>query len=271
MLTPLLLALLLHVPHTEREERWSRQDARDSRDRRIHGPLVPVAYLPPVEVSYSLDEGTGETAGDSSGHNNTLTFGGFNYGWTLGHFHNAISDTGSGYMEAANTGGVAPAGRSYDISGIGLTISFWANITSDATPADYELLCTPWAPTTFVNPYFQYAVEFDNNGDKSLDLQLGFGANTGATFSIAAESVPVATWTHFAFTYDGAFVRGYVNGVQVLAEAETRAIVARGNSLRLGTDAVYGQRYKGALDNVRIYARALTSTQVLTDMTTPIN
>ena len=36
--------------------------------------------------------------------------------------------------------------------------------------------------------------------------------------------------------------------------------------LRVGADAATSQFYKGALDNLRIYSRALSATEVVTDM-----
>ena len=78
------------------------------------------------------------------------------------------------------------------------------------------------------------------------------------------------TWTHLAVTYDGATLRMFVNGVQVSSEAAPGGAVATNGALRIGGNAFWGEFFKGIIDEVRIYNRALTASEVLTDMVTPI-
>lgn len=47
-------------------------------------------------------------------------------------------------------------------------------------------------------------------------------------------------------------------------------ITARGNPLRVGADADTGQFYRGSLDDLRIYNRAQTGTEVQADMNTSL-
>jgi concanavalin A-like lectin/glucanase superfamily protein len=41
--------------------------------------------------------------------------------------------------------------------------------------------------------------------------------------------------------------------------------------LKIGGNAIWGEWFAGLIDEVRIYNRALTPTQLQTDMATPIN
>lgn len=59
---------------------------------------------------------------------------------------------------------------------------------------------------------------------------------------------------------------GGLVGTQPLAAI----IQARGNALHVGADATPAQFYRGLLDEVRIYNRALTSSEVQTDMATAV-
>jgi hypothetical protein len=65
-------------------------------------------------------------------------------------------------------------------------------------------------------------------------------------------------------------VKGYLDGVLRLSIADSGSIRARGNSLRLGVDSTYRQFFNGAIDDLRIYSRALTQVEVQNVMQTPV-
>ena len=52
--------------------------------------------------------------------------------------------------------------------------------------------------------------------------------------------------------------------------AVTGAIGASTGMLRIGGNAVWGEYFKGLIDEVRIYNRALSAGEIQTDMVTPI-
>jgi hydrogenase maturation factor HypE len=82
--------------------------------------------------------------------------------------------------------------------------------------------------------------------------------------------VPLNTWTHLALTYDGATMRMFVNGAQVSTKAVTGSAPVTAAALRIGGDSVWGEYFKGLIDEVRIYNRALNGGEIQTDMNTPI-
>ncbi len=59
----------------------------------------------------------------------------------------------------------------------------------------------------------------------------------------------------YQFSFDE--VRSFTNRFGL-----SRTIAARGNDLIIGADPVLGQRFKGRIDELRIYGRALTPLQV---------
>ncbi|MEY2432673.1 MAG: hypothetical protein QOC92_2398 [Acidimicrobiaceae bacterium] len=67
---------------------------------------------------------------------------------------------------------------------------------------------------------------------------------------------------HVTGTYDGTMQRLYVNGTEVASAALTGAASATTNPLRLGSWDGTGEYYKGVVDDVAVYNKALTAAQV---------
>jgi hypothetical protein len=82
--------------------------------------------------------------------------------------------------------------------------------------------------------------------------------------------VPLNTWTHVAMTYDGTTLRLFVNGLQVRASVVGGPMPVSGQPLRIGGNSVWGEYFRGMIDEVRIYNRALTAAEIALDMNTPI-
>ncbi len=62
-------------------------------------------------------------------------------------------------------------------------------------------------------------------------------------------------------------MRLYVNGIQTGSAAGGGAMATSTGPLKLGGNAVFGSEwYAGLLDDVRVYSRALTATEIQTDM-----
>jgi hypothetical protein len=77
-------------------------------------------------------------------------------------------------------------------------------------------------------------------------------------------------WSHLAVTYDGSVLRLYVNGVLANTTLVVGQIGVSNGALRIGGNTVWNEWFKGLIDEVRIYSRALSAAQIQTDMTTPV-
>src|SRR5262249_9509636 len=87
---------------------------------------------------------------------------------------------------------------------------------------------------------------------------------------LGTSGLGINTWTHLAFTYDGAVERLYVNGVQVSSRAQTGAIQTSTGVLHIGGDDLWGEYFQGLIDEIRIYNRALSAAEVQSDMNTAL-
>jgi concanavalin A-like lectin/glucanase superfamily protein len=156
-----------------------------------------------------------------------------------------------------------PNSPSLNISGTAITISMWVNIT-DSSTTDYVLISKPWVQGSQPYPYYQYGIEYDANGAKTLGFYFGDASgNLQGPFSMTPL---LGTWTHVAYTYDGIAVKGYLDGVLKIQTPESQSLAQRATTLRIGVDSIYHQGYKGTIDDVRIYSRALAQAEIQQDM-----
>jgi hypothetical protein len=120
-----------------------------------------------------------------------------------------------------------------------------------------------------------YSLEFGNGGSTSA-LEVLFavytgGAATGAGAPAGWQATPgkvVAngSWAHVVGVYDGAKAELFVNGTSAGSVAATGPIVASGNSLDFGRDPgnVTSRAFQGLVDEVSIYNRPLSATEIVT-------
>ncbi len=108
-------------------------------------------------------------------------------------------------------------------------------------------------------------VDAGNNGTRNLRLWIN------GTSGVVSVTSPFAVgaflnWTHVAATYDGAFARLYINGVQVAQATGTGPLVGLGAATRIGAgDVAVGganERWNGLLDDVRIWSTARTAQEI---------
>jgi hypothetical protein len=99
----------------------------------------------------------------------------------------------------------------------------------------------------------------------------GGGTFHGTTQNIAARrSDPVGRWSHVALTYDGAQLRLYLDGTQMSSRAVSGSILRTANPLWIGGNRPYGEYFRGVIDEVRVYDRALSPSAVRAEMSEPV-
>ena len=201
-------------------------------------------------AAYSFNEGSGVQTHDSSGQNNTGTIAGAT--WTAsGRYGAALSFNGTNAWVT-----VADA-NSLDLTN-GLTIEAWVNPT----------IGSGWRSVVMkeTSGGLAYALYSANNSSRPEGY-----VHTSSDMGVAGTSaVALNTWTHLALTYDGTTLRIYANGVLVKSGSAPGLAATSASPLRIGGDSVWGEYFKGLIDEVRVYNRALSAAEIQLDMTTPV-
>ena len=202
---------------------------------------------------WKLDEGSGSNAADSSGNGNNGIFGGSPApSWMAGRVGSSAIQCSGGYVDAGGKGGLALM--------TALSVSLWIKpgLINDNAPA------LVWENGS----WDLYSITIKDAGSPVL---------RGATFTIRTAQGPVSLfapmpswntdWQLITATFDPAsrLMRLYRNGQQW---AETTAPI--GSALTpgpYGDQKLYfcgapGQPFFGAADDVRVYGRALTESEV---------
>jgi len=194
-------------------------------------------------AAYSFNEGSGPTVRDSSGNGNNGTLQGGASWTTSGKYGNAISFNGTNaYVSVPNSSSVQLT--------TGMTLEAWVN------PSQRKGV---WRDVIYKGND-NYYLEADSTNGKPA---------TGGTFGpplFGSGALTTNAWTHLAGTYDGVTLRLYVNGTQVSSRGQTGPIAISTNALQIGGDSIYGQYFPGTIDEIRIYNRALSATEIQSDM-----
>jgi chitodextrinase len=201
---------------------------------------------PGLVAAYSFDESSGNTVNDSSGFANTGTISGATR--LPGKF-------GSGLFFDGKTSVVTvPDSNSLDLT-TGMTLEAWVK---------------PDVLDTWESLLFK---ETTNNDVYSLYASTDAGAPQAQIFTAGASqpvtgpsALPLNAWSYVTATYDGSNIRLYVNGTQVASVPQTGPISTSNGVLHMGTNSVFHEYYTGEMDEVRIYNRALSATEIQADM-----
>jgi chitodextrinase len=200
-------------------------------------------------AAYGFNEGSGSTINDASGNGNSGTIVG-TVSWSAqGKFGAALSFNGATRVDIPTSGLLNLT--------TAMTLSAWVRPSS--TP-------TLWRDVIYKgNDNYFLMASSDNNAPAVGGTWPG-----SHQYASAATGLAVNTWTHLAATYDGTAARLYVNGVQAASFAMSGNLVTSFHPLQIGGDSIFGQFFQGLIDEVRVYNRALTQTEIQADMGTPV-
>jgi hypothetical protein len=228
------------------------RDAADNRSQATVDVVVSNTSQTPsgLVAAYAFNEGLGVQVTDASGQANTGTISSATW-TTAGKFGAALSFNGtSSWVTVADA-------ASIDLT-TGMTIEAWVNPAAG----------TGWRTVVLKESAggLAYALYAANNASRPA----GYVHTSTDVGLNGTSAVPLNTWTHLALTFDGATLRMSVNGVQVSSSAVAGAAVVTASALRIGGNSVWGEYFRGLIDEVRIYNRALTAAEIQTDMIVPI-
>jgi hypothetical protein len=194
---------------------------------------------------WKLDEAAGTAAADSSGNGNDGTLVNMDPAtdWITGQIGSALDFDGSNdYVNCGN-------GSKLNITSA-ITIAFWIN-TNDSGNNDN-------------NPYViksdhTYGIRHRTNNTIEFFIYDGHRYAT----SYGVDSSFNEQWHHIAGTYDGSTLNFYVDGQLEDSTSHTGTINTDSYDLNIARNSETTSRfYQGAIDDVRIYNRALDPNEI---------
>jgi hypothetical protein len=192
---------------------------------------------------WHLDEGTGDTAYDSSGNGNDGTI--TEASWTTsGKFNNALIFDGiNDYVQVANDPSLNIAQGTWEA---------WLKFAD--LPSEAGLM----NPVAKQGQYWIHALD-----DDSIQVKVSVGTTPNIA-TTAADFIETDVWYHVVGTYDGETLKLYVNGELKDSNTSPSGSIDGGTAaiLAFGTWSSLVDYFKGIIDEVRIWDEALTAEQV---------
>jgi hypothetical protein len=216
---------------------------------------------------WSFNEGTSTTATDFSGRGNTGTLTSMaspataTSGWGNGKLGKALAFDGSN--DIVSVGRFTPLETTSNTS-----FSLWFNArTFQVSGADYTGLLS-YGLNEATSVIYMLGLRYDgsvSNRELVFEVQDAVSSYKTAVGSI----VQTDKWYHVVGRYDGSFFKAYLNGTEVGSVAAPSApkngdasnILVLGRDLFNGAAARY---FDGKIDDVRIYNRSLSPTEITT-------
>jgi Concanavalin A-like lectin/glucanases superfamily len=203
-------------------------------------------------AEYRFDESAGRMAPDSSGYHL--------HGWLEGHPQWVEGYYGNG-LQFDGTADYVYVGNQDVLDVTHYSLTAW--IKTDGRSRDPER-------QEILEKAGAYWLNIRNN---SSLLRAGgfFGGCRGLsywTYVDTATTIPLHTWTHVASTYNGTALTIFLNGVLAVSRAEVRPPCTTNRRLLIigakksEEDAPAEAFFSGILDEVRIYGRALSQTEI---------
>ena len=199
---------------------------------------------------WAFEEGSGTTVLDSTSNNHDGTISG-NPSWL------AAAKIGGGLDFENSDGADRIDVGTFDVSGTGVTVSTWIKPETNGT--DQRIISKATSNAT-ADQYWQL-----NHEVGSTEFRVKAGGITDRL--IVTTSLLAGHWYHFVGTYDGTTIRLYQDGIEVgsLVHSVGGAVSTNGAApVSIGDSPLGGRPYDGMIDEVRVYERALTATDVTT-------
>jgi PKD repeat protein len=204
-------------------------------------------------AAFNFNEGSGTVVHDLSGNNNNGSLNGPK--WTsAGKYGGALSFSGNGdVVTVANSASLHLTS--------GMTLEAWIDPSSL-----YGYRTVLEKEATNSESYTLFAD--DGSGNNPSAYVVSNGNEYGA---VSKTAVSTGRWNFVAATYDGKTLSFYVNGKLGASQAVTGSIDVSNGALRIGGNSIWGQYFKGLIDEVRVYNGALTASQIGLDMISALN
>jgi hypothetical protein len=199
-------------------------------------------------LHWKLDDLSGTSAADSSGHANTGTLANGPI-WTTGMSAGALSFDGvDDKVSATDKTNLRITGN--------ISIAFWMKKTSEAT--DWQRLVGKGNSTVR-----SYGVWEESGAGKRLLFQQYNSSGSSVLDLFSTTNLNVGTWYHVACVVNGNNAQIYINGVLDSSGTRSGTPGISSDPFSIADGGVYG-KFPGSLDDVRLYNRALSALEIST-------
>ena len=199
-----------------------------------------------LAAAFAFDEGSGYTSADLSGNGNTASLS--YVSWTTGKYGKALSFNGNNSYARAGITGMPAVNQPK-------TISCWAYLLTKPKSMQSML--------ALANPDAGAAV---HHGLKSS--QTGVLA-FGDTWMLVTRVPSLKTWHHFGYVFDGKQNRLYIDG-NLVGTSTIEPAAGAVTDFEIGRWVGGSEYFKGSIDEVRVYSRALGLDELKAVMNTSI-
>ena len=128
-----------------------------------------------------------------------------------------------------------------------ITITLWAE-PEETQPAWGKLICKQKTDT------YPYAIQYDDSN--RIKGAISIAGEIGIKMDSFTE------WAHLALVYDGTALILYKDGEEVVRKPTAGELMTNQEPVTIGSRWESGQSYRGAIDDVRIYNRALSQEEI---------
>ncbi len=212
---------------------------------------IGTVYADPSLVGHwKLDEGTGPTAIDSSGNGNDGTLiGAPGPSWTTGKIGQALDFDGTDDYVAVPF--------ILDLSTTDMTTTVWIYASGEDTTNDSNSIVQQENGTGIGRTWLRRA-----SSSSTSHLPKIVFSFIGARFLESTTLIELNTWYFVVVTVEGTTRKIYVNGIE--EDSNTNTPEASDGAMRIGSQkaGVSGEKWEGIIDDVRIYNRALSGSEI---------
>lgn len=209
-------------------------------------------------LALGFDEGAGITAADASGLENHAAMNGAKWA--------AEGRYGGGATFTAASKTLVSVPSSASLNAAQMTLEAWVKPTN-VTGWRSAIFRSITASTADGIAYALYANSGTDGGPGVYVRPSGWASDQHAS---AVAALTRSEWHHLAATYDGTVLRLYVDGAQAARKNLSTPLRSSSRPLYVGGNPLWGEYFDGSLDDVRVYNRALSEIEILTDMNTPV-
>jgi hypothetical protein len=202
---------------------------------------------------WRFDETSGQTAGEASGAGN---IGNYLNGavTTVGRLNRAL------YLDGIDDYVRVPSSNALETNRTALSFATWVNVSSNDTWQAVFRKVIEEGSHTF--PYSAYDLIVENSSGV-LRARMAISRDDDVRATVYTTSaLNYGSWYHVAGVFDGSSLRIYLNGSMEASKSFSGLIRESSAPLLIGRNGGGGDSFKGMIDDLRIYGRALSASEI---------